>query len=196
MKWPFVDPRARITDSYRTQRKRGLHRAWDVAAKAESGIRAPEGGRLQFLYMVRAGRPRPEASDALGILTGNLAAYSWYFADRYGGCSILYGQQYWWVFAHTPVEHVFWHALDKGAPMQLTKWRDADDASRFVELYASEPVEISGAGEIIGTIGDSGYSTGPHTHLEVAPIGYAGGAPSRIDPAGLFPKKAAELLAA
>lgn len=189
MTWPFSNA-ARVTDGFDTPRPNGRHRAIDVADELGIPIVAPEPGGLFWLYMVRAGVPLPGLAESVQVLTHQAGPYRWYYADRYGACVVLVAAQRWWLFAHVdPFEaHDFF--ARRAVMTGLQKWRNARDASRFIECYSTvgdQPLPSVQEGEPIAYIGDSGYSTGPHTHMEVCPPGYAGGAPSRINPASLFP---------
>jgi len=190
--FPIPGGEAVVTDDYRGHVSgRVNHRAWDIAAPLHAHLVAPEPGSLVLWYMVRAGAPLPDNTDAAQILVGQPAqSFSWYFADRYGACVILLAAERWWLFAHVPPPSVFAQAAVRNVSMLGPKWRDKSDASRFVELYSNtgglDRLPKVREGDVIGVVGDSGYSTGPHTHAECIPPRYVGGAAGRIDPAGLF----------
>lgn len=192
MIWPFR-PGALVTDGYDTERANGLHRAWDVSAPAGAPIVAPSNGLVLYLFLVRAGTPLPGLVEAASVLSHEAARYPWYFADRYGACTILVSDERWWLFSHMDLIEMFDAARRRAIQITLEKWRDPQDASRFIECYSSandRPLPAVQAGEVIGFVGDSGYSTGPHCHMEVCPPGYEGGAVGRIDPGTLFPEHA------
>ena len=191
MTFPFTGSSVKVTDDYFTERTNGLHRAWDLSAPYSSRIVAPENGKLLLLYMVRAGSPLPSHQEASSLLNNEAAQFSWYFADRYGAIAILLGAARWYVFTHLIVSDFFDSAFRRSLDIDIGKWRDTD-ASRFIEVYSNwkdQPLPAIREGEPIGLIGDSGYSTGPHCHFEICPAGYEDGAPSRIDPATLFPDR-------
>tara|TARA_Y100000310_G_scaffold306642_1_gene347968 strand:- start:385 stop:972 length:588 start_codon:yes stop_codon:yes gene_type:complete len=192
--WPIADPAARVTDDYFGHESgRAQHRAWDVAAAEGSAIIAPERGSLLLLYMLRAGDPLPGWQQAGEVLEHKARPFTWYFADRYGACAILLAPTRWWLFAHIDVIRMFELAYQRALDLGPAKWRQPGSADRFIECYSNmddRPLPSIEEGELIADIGDSGYSTAPHTHLEVIPPDYPGGAGGRIDPATLFPGKA------
>ena len=186
-----------VTDDYHGHKSGRLtHRAWDIAAPIYSHIVAPEDGRLVLWYMVRAGSPLPSTSEALQLPADKIArCLSWYFADRYGAMVGLLAEERWWLFCHVPPPAVFSAATLRSCPMLGVKWRDDNDVARFIELYSNtgpgagpgmDRLPSVSEGDVIAVVGDSGYSTGPHCHMEITRPYYDGGAPARVDPAGLF----------
>lgn len=195
MTFPVPEPTALVTDDYQGHKSgRKYHRAWDIGAPIYAHIVAPEAGRLVLWYMVRAGNPLPTPDEsARQVLEGEPAeSFSWYFADRYGACVIVLAPDRWWLFAHVPPPTVFAQATVRNASMLgAQKWRDSSDATRFVELYSNtasgfDHLPLVDEGEVIALIGDSGYSTAPHTHMECIKPLYEDGPSGRIDPASLF----------
>ena len=198
MIWPFID-RAVVTQRHGDARASGAHRAWDVAAPMHSTIHAPEQGELVYFVLNRVGEADPLwprgkwIERARDILPRGLRAYPWYFADRVGHCIVLKADDRWWLFAHVDPRS-WWLAIDRFGG--FAKYNEAHGSGVppgwKVEIHHTDsevpPISV-GAGELIGAIGNGGVSTGPHCHWECAPLGYAGGAPSRIDIATLFPDR-------
>jgi hypothetical protein len=149
------------------------HNAWDVADVEAATILAPEDGVHFSLFMLRSDK---DVKKDHGTLPPEIRPYSWYFADRYGLCSILLAKDRWWLFAHCPV----------GEIGDMTKWRDNHNPAKFVECYSRNYGPVT-EGEALSRIGDTGFSTGPHCHMEITTPGYPGGYTGRLDPAKFWP---------
>jgi hypothetical protein len=192
MTWPFTDPDARVTDDYNVVRGNHLHRAWDVAARSGSMIVAPEVGTMMFLYMVRSGRPLPTVAESDRVLKRRARHFPWYLADRYGAVVVLFGETYWWLFSHCQVPETFRRAGDLHCHMEHGMWVDPDDASRRIEIYCNahdEPLPAATEGQVLSFVGNSGYSTASHCHMEVILPGYEKGPTARVDPVEIFGRR-------
>ena len=192
MLWPFIHPDARVTQRYDAPRRRGQHRAWDVAAPEGSEIVAPEAGRLVLLQFHRGGHNPPDLVAPGTLVPAEFDGYAWYWWDRYGAIILLLAPTRWWLFAHVDPS-AWWRIAERRAldVRSLHTW--TPDERGLPASYGHSYGTACGvwpwvwAGERIGALGNSGWSTGPHCHLEIAPPGYADGAPSRIDPATIWP---------
>ena len=197
MTWPFLDD-AQITQRFGDQRARGAHRAWDVADAMGSTIVAPEDGELILFVMNRGGYGRPLNSlgdwmgDSRKVLPSKLRSYPWYFSDRVGHLAVLQAKDRWYLFAHLEPGD-WWRQVDsRGLEAEYSSRHGAGVPPAWkIEIMHTQkvvPVLVS-EGDRIAAMGNSGISTGVHCHLEIAPTGYTGGAPSRIDPAEFWPNR-------
>ena len=193
MQWPFIET-AQITQRFGDTRRRGRHGAWDVAAPRGSAIKAPEDGNLYMFTLRRVGYkiPLSETGDwipkATQVLPRPLRAYSWYFADRYGTIVVLQNDQRWWMFAHTEPMAWWTMATKHGMNYEFRHGGGVPPDWKIECHYTDVPVHVR-EGDVIAALGNSGISTGPHTHFEICKPGYAGGAYGRLDPAEFFSDK-------
>jgi hypothetical protein len=166
------------------------HGAIDIANSIGAPINAPEDGEL-IAYM--ASRSETAAKNHQGWPAGEWPQidnkqfpFANYFYDMYGGLLILR--------ANSGRCHVFCHAygnhLWNTAPVQpdLTKdpYTEEKKDSRFpMFAFMSKPKKVK-MGQKIGFIGNSGYSTGPHTHYEIHHGFYWEPHEKRVNPELLF----------
>jgi hypothetical protein len=196
--WPFLKDAA-ITQRFGDARAAGRHGAWDVASPMGSTIIAPEDGELILFVLNRVGegmplKPRgPWIERTHRILPRQLSSYPWYFSDRVGHCACLQGKERWHLFCHLEPGD-WWRQLGSRGLHASYEYRYGNGVPPAWKIeimhsaYDTLPVRVE-EGERIAAMGNSGISTGVHCHYEIAPTGYTGGAPSRIDPAEFWPDR-------
>ena len=83
-----------------------------------------------------------------------------YFYDMYGGCVFLKGESGW--------THVYAHAYGRQLYRLYTGWRWIEESrkARYPITATYSDTRHLGEGDLIGYVGDAGFSTGPHLHLE------------------------------
>ena len=168
------------------------HAAWDIAPQGSPsdeksrekvgggrGIYAPEPGELAFFFAFRdrpgRGMPGEHPKDLFDIKR------HFYFYDAYGGVIILKGESgYTHVMTHSwygsimnyVVPYLEGRPNSKRTPNRFKVAqvnRSGDDGKRFPFLFhenLKRPYEVE-EGELIGTIGNAGFSTGAHIHYEI-----------------------------
>jgi len=145
-----------------------IHGAVDIAAPIRTIIKAPESGKV-FCYVgirPKEGMVWPRAFT----LHKKVFPYNNYFYDMYGGIIVLQ------VFDNTGLNiirtHVMAHTygnqiFNKSAFKRFDKmWIEQAEDSRFPIHGTYTQVLIAAEGDPIGFVGNAGYSTGSHLHIE------------------------------
>lgn len=161
------------------------HAAWDIACSTGTPIVAPENGVVAYLLAVRADRDRELSEIPLSPQPFRLRGHH-YFYDTYGGIVILLGE--------SNLTHIFTHSfanqLYNHAPVDV-KWTytESRDQERWPVMawHTFEDVVRVRAGQIIGAVGNAGYSTGPHIHYEIHRGREYREPMARVDPKEIFP---------
>lgn len=144
------------------------HGAWDVVPVSPNPFKvnfiAPESGKAFYFFSVRA-----PGGDSLSIKWKDETpfVFSHYMYDIYGALVILEGNSgYTHIFAHSFINQVF----------------NANIIKRDVFVYQEQPEKLQfpsfafhtlhtprfvEQGDILGSVGDAGFSTGPHIHYEL-----------------------------
>lgn len=161
-----------------------IHRAWDIAHRGnpQQNIVAPEDGKV--VYQVHMRCPLTKSFWAKWPDSGGDYLFSNWFADSMGGVIVFMGRSgYLYAFGHVDIDIVF-HMIERyHIPYEWVRKANAyNDYIRYVNTFGHPKTVL--AGETLGYIGNAGYSTGYHTHMQVHTNRYYD---SRIDPAELWP---------
>lgn len=177
-----------------------FHRGWDIVRREANGtprsgvtILAEEPGALQFYC---AHRSWSYVYDARNF---NASGSEWFlnnrFHDAYGNMTILYGKS-GLIYVHSHIEDQdFWQLVSRYSesgvvervPVEWKRWGGSYD--RYVMSYGPSRLFVVEQGELVGRIGQMGYSTAPHLHLDV----FLSNSPnSRINPSYLWPYRFAD----
>jgi hypothetical protein len=155
--------------------KTHIHGAIDIAVPSGVPIMAPEPGSVFSFAITRSSnRVSPSELPKLDFMFDIQRHH--YFYDIYGGVIVL--------LASSGRTHIITHSWRR---QMFTRWRQAyrlnhDDAIIDMGVFESEreerfpaicgeytaPVKVQG-NEIIGYVGNAGFSTGPHIHWEIHP---------------------------
>lgn len=169
-------PTGRITAGFNQMRplsrppeqRTHVHGAVDLAAPTGTRILAPEAGTVVCLALMRPSETIA-ASRIPRIRIDFDIRNHYYFLDIYGGLIIL--------LADSGRTHVITHSYRN---QLFNRWARANGAEietiespedeRFPAILGelSTPVSVE-AGEVIGYVGNAGFSTGPHIHWEIHP---------------------------
>lgn len=188
------------------------HAAWDIAPSSGAvdieaqrlvsgrapGIFAPESGRVAYFMATRPDTTRPmtDFGSALNSKQFFDLKNHPYFYDIYGGVIILRGASgYTHIFTHSYANQLFntlWDFWRKEQPALGHEGRTLTESPKFERfpLHAihnfTVPFDVK-TGDLIGLIGNAGFSTGAHIHYEIHSNGVWQEHLKRIDPAKLYP---------
>lgn len=180
----YFDPRPY---SVPPEERKYFHRAWDISADPGSAIKAPEDGRLYFHSIHRS--PQDKTADWFWNPVTPSGQAFWYmfsnfYYDAYGACTVLLGEKYVWLFAHQEEQALgilmeFYSVI----PTWQEKRLAYNDYVRAMLTFGNGiPVVV---GSPIGKIGNAGYSTGPHVHMQVHKSLFV--YEDRVDPGFVWP---------
>lgn len=194
------------------------HGAWDVAVLEGAndktandlvggghGIYAPEGGELAYWFLYRPTRS-VGMNDAKYPKTFFNIKDHHYFYDIYGGLIILKGKEsgYTHVMTHSYVDETVRKVIPylDGSKDPFGRDRQSINLKAYENEHRGEngdrfpvvcwtsmenPVNVK-AHEIIGLIGNAGFSTGPHIHYEIHKGAEWQKHANRVDPKDVFPE--------
>lgn len=139
-----------------------VHGAIDIGAPTSSPIKAPESGSA-FGWM----STRPEEGmywPEIPIVNDFQMHFRNYFYDTFGGILVLLAKNNTHIITHSYAKQIFESRIFEGChPVEEKK------DSRFPILgWYTELKEVR-EGEVIGRVGNAGYSTGSHIHWEIHP---------------------------
>ena len=160
------------------QRNR-FHAAADWACPVGTTIYAPEGGQLFYQWIEQPANGSREC-NIIG-LNQKWWPFSRYFERIFGGVIVLKSENYIHAFCHIDKETI----LDF---LKIFKIKEPRRMSNGFTIYGNihSPSWIA-EGSTIGVVGNSGMSTGPHTHYELH--NHTGWTPhiKRPNPEDLYP---------
>ena len=139
-----------------------VHGAIDIAAPVSSVIRAPERGTVfaWCAYRLEPGKYWPEMPMVHGV------PFQWcnYFYDTFGGCLFLrsYDGQRMHVMTHSYANQIFNSSIFQ----HVVSIEEKADERFPMHAFCTELVTVR-KGYTIGSVGNAGYSTGPHVHWEI-----------------------------
>ena len=148
-------------------RQTHVHGAVDIPAPVGTSIEAPEDGQVMYWVSIR---------PASGILWPTLPKlfanedevfpYADYFYDMFGGVIVLQADERTHVITHSYARQLF----NTGKGKDIRKWwvEEPEDKRFPVSGMFSERYYVD-RGDVIGYVGNAGYSTGAHIHWEVHP---------------------------
>lgn len=145
-----------------------VHGAIDIPAPVGTPIVAPESGELYAFFAMRGGnvnRGVHEVFDRVPKMPFDLRNhYYWY--DIYGGVLLLRSNNNTHIITHSYINQ-----LMKRKPLCDVSWRPVESANDerwpVVAFHTFlTPIQV-GAGELIGHVGNAGFSTGAHIHYEI-----------------------------
>ena len=153
---------ADIEDRPEMEKKIHVHGAVDLATIVGDPIRAPEAGHA---FGWCAFRPMPALYwDETPEIHGAPFEFRNYFYDTFGGVIIvrsLDGKRVH-VITHTYKNQIF----NKGIYVFGGTCEQKKDARFPIHAIHTEPKRVV-AGDVVGFVGNAGFSTGPHVHWEI-----------------------------
>ncbi len=158
---PFDQPRPL---SVPKERRTHPHGAIDIAAPVGTAIRAPEDGTLYYFCAVRSSLARTMAElELLGPF--DMSGHH-YFYDTYGALIIIIGDS-----GNTHVMcHSYLNQLYNQAPMRV-RWTYTESAEQerwpLMAWHTFEDPTPVQRGQVVGSVGSAGFSTGAHAHYEI-----------------------------
>jgi hypothetical protein len=160
------------------------HGAIDIAAPVNTPIYAPEKGLLYYFKAVR--HNTSDSWREVDWRDGEQFPFQNYFYDLYGSVILIVGtvSGYFHVICHS-----WWNQLYGKIPKlrELIEYQEENRVERFsIEAYHNlSNAIIKEEGDLIGYVGNAGYSTGPHVHYEIHDNKYQKHN-DRVDPGELF----------
>jgi murein DD-endopeptidase MepM/ murein hydrolase activator NlpD len=158
------------------------HGAWDIAAKVGTPIHAPEAGKVYLVAIFRN-----ELENGLRPTWDEMPGFPWqnYFYDVYGALIVLEGAS---GMVHIMAHSYFEQLHDKGIlPSSAWEYTEEHEDKRWPIhcMHTLSSPYLVGEGEIIGYVGNAGYSTGAHCHWEIHNDWQLDDYIDRVDPATL-----------
>lgn len=139
-----------------------IHGAIDIAAPVGTLIRAPESGEVFYWASFRqaVGQVWPEQP----MINGQLFTFCNYFYDMFGGVIVVRNAPR--TRTHI-ITHIWLNQMFNKGFTQTVHTAEERETKRFAifGIY-SVPKQVR-ENEIIGYVGNAGYSTGPHVHWEI-----------------------------
>jgi len=162
------------------------HAAWDIKSLGYGQVPyvAPEPGKAYYWFSVRA-----PGGDHVPVKwpDGKPFAFQYYTYDIYGCVVVLEGQSgHTHVFCHSFINQIFNGRFMK---RDAIVYQEQSEKLPFPSMafHTLNTARIVDKGEVLGYIGDAGYSQAPHVHYELHIgkdyIPYL----KRPDPIDLFP---------
>jgi len=142
-----------------------IHGAIDIAAPVGTKIYAPESGVVFAQQSLRCDESRRWAHPVEVDRWPN--PFCQYFYDVFGGVLVLRSEEGTrvHVLCHSYANQLFDDVFD----LQEKVYIESPEDERFPLCYWHTRPIIVDEGELIGKVGNSGYSTGPHVHWEIHP---------------------------
>ncbi len=164
-----------------------FHGAVDIAADVNTLIFAPEDGLLYVLCILRSNIH--ESWNEMEWRDGEKFPFQNYFYDLYGSLILLVGSEtgYFHIFCHSWWNQIFnKNIVDKYSVI----YQEESTVERFpIKAYHNLALpQQAREGDVIGYVGNAGFSTGPHVHYEIHDNKYQR-YEDRIDPEKLFKEK-------
>jgi hypothetical protein len=172
---PFDQPRPLGSDS-----PTHVHGGIDIPSPVGTQILAPEAGTARAWIATRY-RDNQYWPEPVQMDDGDFP-FANYFLDMYGGIIVLRSADRWRTHI---IAHCFGNQIFNRRPMGYTEthWAEESTVTRWpIHAIYTDEVQYN-EGELLGYVGNAGYSTGPHIHWEIH-HGYRWNShEKRIDPA-------------
>lgn len=163
------------------------HAAWDAACHIGIPIIAPENGMVAYLIAIRADRTRTMSEIVIDPQPFDFHGHH-YFYDTYGGVIVLLGEShYTHVITHSYANQLYNHC-PVDAPWTYVESEYHERWPLMVWHTFGDLVRVR-AGQLIGAVGNAGYSTGPHIHYEIHRGREHQRPLDRLDPADVYPQE-------
>ena len=139
-----------------------VHGAIDIGAPTNTVIRAPEDG---FAIAWCAWRKEGQYWPNSPVVNGRPFSFRNYFYDMYGGCVVLgsIDGDRTHIISHSYGNQLFNRAFGPHKKYYIEE--KADERFPIHAVY-TEKIRIY-QGDVVGYVGNAGYSTGPHIHWEI-----------------------------
>lgn len=145
------------------EKRNHVHGAIDIGAKIGTPIYAPEDGQVFAWQGIRS--TKGKGFPTLPVIHGRKFHFCNYFYDIYGTIIVLTSEQNerTHIIAHSYGNQIFNKVF---RDVQKRYYEEKKDTRFPLLAWYTEKLHVK-EGDIIGYVGNSGYSTGPHVHWEI-----------------------------
>jgi len=142
------------------EKRTHIHGAIDIGALTGTIIKAPETGQAMIWVAYRFYEGQYWPNDVK--VHDEVFPFSNYFYDMYGAIIVFRSKKYTHIMAHSYTNQLFNDCFYT----KKTFYEEKANTRFPIHAVYSRWIDV-GEGSFIGTVGNAGFSTGPHVHWEI-----------------------------